>query len=122
LLLLRIRDELRMTVAAYQTLYESSIAYGMRKALHSEHSRSELEAAIRQLEGEVAELTGQVDATRQKVKGVEERERAREAAENERHSAEVAALRGRNAELKAELETLLSVSSPAQPPAQSVKA
>lgn len=33
LLLLRVRDEARMTVAAYQTLYESSIAFGMRKAL-----------------------------------------------------------------------------------------
>lgn len=33
LLLLRVRDEIRMTVAAYQTLYESSIAFGMRKAL-----------------------------------------------------------------------------------------
>lgn len=34
LLLLRVRDEIRMTIAAYQTLYESSIAFGMRKAPH----------------------------------------------------------------------------------------
>lgn len=33
LLLLRVRDEIKMTLAAYQTLYESSIAFGMRKAL-----------------------------------------------------------------------------------------
>lgn len=33
LLLLRVRDELKMTLAAYQTLYQSSIAFGMRKAL-----------------------------------------------------------------------------------------
>lgn len=33
LLLLRVRDELRMTVASFQSLYESSIGYGMRKAL-----------------------------------------------------------------------------------------
>jgi len=33
LLLLRIRDEIRMTLLAYQTLYQSSIAFGMRKAL-----------------------------------------------------------------------------------------
>merc|ERR1712205_265711 len=31
LLLLRVRDEIRMTIAAYQTLYESSVAFGMRK-------------------------------------------------------------------------------------------
>lgn len=33
LLLLRVRDEMKMTIAAYQTLYESSIAFGIRKAL-----------------------------------------------------------------------------------------
>jgi dynein light intermediate chain len=41
LLLLRVRDEIRMTIAAYQTLYESSIAFGMRKALQSEQGKSE---------------------------------------------------------------------------------
>lgn len=35
-LLVRVRDEIKMTVQAYQTLYESSIAYGMRKALQAE--------------------------------------------------------------------------------------
>jgi len=36
LLLVRVRDEMRMTVQAYQTLYESALAYGMRKALQGE--------------------------------------------------------------------------------------
>ena len=31
LLLLRVRDELKMTIAAYQTLYQSSVTFGMRK-------------------------------------------------------------------------------------------
>ena len=35
-MLLRVRDELRMTLHAYQTLYESSIAFGIRKALQAE--------------------------------------------------------------------------------------
>ena len=35
-LLVRTRDEIKMTIQAYQTLYESSIAYGMRKALIAE--------------------------------------------------------------------------------------
>jgi dynein light intermediate chain len=33
LLLLRIRDEIQMTISAYQILYQSSIAFGIRKAL-----------------------------------------------------------------------------------------
>ena len=40
LLLLRVRDEIRMTIDAYQTLYESSIAFGMRKALMSEQKKA----------------------------------------------------------------------------------
>jgi hypothetical protein len=47
LLLLRVRDEIRMTIAAYQTLYESSIAFGMRSALMSEQRKAELEAKAR---------------------------------------------------------------------------
>jgi dynein light intermediate chain len=46
LLLLRVRDEMRMTVAAYQTLYESAVAFGMRKALQTEQGKSEMEARI----------------------------------------------------------------------------
>ncbi len=30
-----------MTILAYQTLYESSIAYGMRKAMQAEQSKAE---------------------------------------------------------------------------------
>lgn len=46
LLLLRVRDEMRMTIAAYQTLYESAVAFGMRKALQTEQGKSEMETRI----------------------------------------------------------------------------
>ncbi len=39
LLLLRVRDELQMTLRAYQTLYESSVAFGMRKALMADNEK-----------------------------------------------------------------------------------
>lgn len=47
LLLLRVRDEIRMTIAAYQTLYESSVAFGMRKALQAEQGKSDMEKKVR---------------------------------------------------------------------------
>ncbi len=31
ILLMRVKDELKMTIAAYQTLYNSSVSFGMRK-------------------------------------------------------------------------------------------
>ena len=60
LLLLRVRDEIRMTIAAYQTLYESSIAFGMRKALQAEQGKADMEARIKQLEAEKKDLERQV--------------------------------------------------------------
>lgn len=45
-LLVRVRNELRMRVAAYQTLYESSIAFGLRKALQAELGRTEQEEKV----------------------------------------------------------------------------
>lgn len=47
LLLLRVRDEIRMTIAAYQTLYESSVAFGMRKALQAEQGKADMEQKVR---------------------------------------------------------------------------
>lgn len=47
LMLLRVRDEIRMTIQAYQTLFESSMAYGMRKVLLSEQGKSECSSKVR---------------------------------------------------------------------------
>jgi len=52
LLLMRVRDEIRMTIQAYQTLYQSSITFGMRKTLQAEQGNAELIAKIDELEGE----------------------------------------------------------------------
>lgn len=63
LLLVRVRDELRMSIQAYQTLYESALAYGMRFALKGEQTRKaqgieeeRLMREIRDLEGDNEEL------------------------------------------------------------------
>ena len=49
-LLVRVRDEISGTIQAYRTLYESSIAYGMRKALVAECRKNEMQTNIKQLE------------------------------------------------------------------------
>jgi dynein light intermediate chain len=47
LLLMRVRDEHKMTLAAYQTLYRSSVEYGMRKQVESEEGMDELEEELK---------------------------------------------------------------------------
>ena len=59
-LLVRVRDEIKMTVQAYQTLYESSIAYGMRKALQAEQRKAEMLIKINQLNAVCEDLEEEV--------------------------------------------------------------
>ncbi|KAJ0406705.1 hypothetical protein P43SY_004530 [Pythium insidiosum] len=108
LLLLRVRDEARMTIAAYQTLYESSIAFGMRKALMAEQKKMEAEQKIRQLETENRELASQIDELQTRCEAVQRREEERKTNDEKKHQEEVEALRKGNDQLKASLESLLA--------------
>lgn len=47
LLLFRIGDEIQTTVATYKTLYESSIAFGMRKRLLEEQGHADMEKRVK---------------------------------------------------------------------------
>jgi len=74
LLLLRVRDEVRMTIAAYQTLYQSSITFGMRKTLQAEQGNSSLLSKIDELSKEKTRLQallhderGLMDSTEKRV-------------------------------------------------------
>ena len=46
LLLLRVRDELQLTLSAYQALYESSVAFGVRKTLQAEQGKAHMEKRV----------------------------------------------------------------------------
>ena len=108
LLVLRVRDEIRMTIAAYQTLYESSIAFGMRKALMAEQRKAEMETLIKTLEGETQDLEKQVKELKTRCSAIEQREAEQREANKAKHDEEVARLKEVNDKLKASLESLLS--------------
>ena len=70
-----------MILAHYQTLYESSVAFGMRKALQSARDKDRMIKTIGQLEGEcqeseeeIAKLDAQYDEIVRRDKEMEERE------------------------------------------------
>ena len=108
LLLLRVRDEIRMTIASYQTLYESSIAFGMRKALMAEYKKTELAGKVKQLEAEREDLTKQVADLTQRCEDIATKEVERRAADEAKHSEDVEKLKGVNLQLKTNLESMLS--------------
>ncbi|KAJ3152335.1 Axonemal dynein light intermediate polypeptide 1 [Geranomyces michiganensis] len=108
LLLLRVRDEIRMSIAAYQTLYESSVAFGMRKALQAEQGKSDMENRIKELEEEKRGLEQSVLELKAKCEAIEKRESERRAMEERKHAEEIAFLKKTNVQLKTQLEGILS--------------
>ena len=59
--LVRVRDEVRMFKGALQQLYDSSIAYGMKKALIADQEKSAMHDRIKALEKENKELTRHIE-------------------------------------------------------------
>ncbi|NWW78954.1 IDLC protein, partial [Climacteris rufus] len=100
LLLLRVRDELQLTLAAYQALYESSVAFGVRKALQAEQGKAHLEKRIAELEEENRELERQVSEEKVKCEAIERQEKERREIEEKKHSEEVLFLKRTNQQLK----------------------
>lgn len=89
LLLLRVRDEARMTITAYETLYESSIAYGVRKALVAEQKRIDLDAKLRELAMAKRELQQQVESLKNTIEATQARSVQKRDAEEKAHSDDV---------------------------------
>jgi len=108
LLLLRVRDEIRMTICAYQSLYESSIAFGMRKALQAEQRRNDQNKKIKTLMAANRDLRREVEEWTQKICQIEQRENERREQEERRHREEAELLKRNNTQLKEQLEGLLS--------------
>mmetsp|Transcript_23609 Transcript_23609/g.70137 ORF Transcript_23609/g.70137 Transcript_23609/m.70137 type:complete len:251 (-) Transcript_23609:497-1249(-) len=107
LLLLRVRDEMRMTTNAYQTLYESAVAFGMRKALQTEQGKSEMEQRITTQDADIKDLERQVAEWKMKCEAVEKREAERREAEAKKHKEEVQYLENFAKQLKQQLEAFL---------------
>ncbi|GAA6099260.1 axonemal dynein light intermediate polypeptide 1 [Tachysurus ichikawai] len=107
-LLLRVRDEIRMTIEAYQTLYESSVAFGMRKALQAEQGKSDMEKEIADSENEKRELEMQVNELKAKCEAIERRESERRQVEEKKHTEEIQFLKRTNQQLKAQLDAIIA--------------
>lgn len=91
-----------------QTLYESSVAFGMRKALLTEQGKGEMAARIEALEASECDQARQVAEWKLKCEVTEKRESERREAEAKKHKEEVAYLESYARQLKGQLETLTS--------------
>jgi dynein light intermediate chain len=70
---MRVRDELKMTIAAYQTLYKSAVAFGSRKQIQAEQGKKELNDQIATLEARKKDLEDRRVELENKKKTIERR-------------------------------------------------
>jgi dynein light intermediate chain, axonemal len=108
LLLLRVRDEARMTIAAYETLYESSIAYGIRKALMAEQKRTDINAELNHLALRKKDLSSEAEALKKAISDSQTKAKERRENEEKIHQEDVERVQRSNDQLKTSLENLLS--------------
>jgi dynein light intermediate chain len=108
LLLVSVRDEMRKTMSAYQMLYESAITWGMRKSMQLEQAKDERMAENASLKDQVNTLTAKNAELKDKIAEIEKREADFRAQREKEHADETTFLRRQSAQLKAQLEQLLT--------------
>jgi dynein light intermediate chain len=105
LLLLRVRDEIRMTRAAHKCLYETGVRFGVRKAAIAEQGLPEMRHTIRQLERDNAQLEARVQEMLQKIDKFEKGAQDERLGDEKRHGDEVAYYRKTTQQLSTHLKT-----------------
>lgn len=100
LLLLRVKRDIYSNISAYQTLYNSSVTFAMRKQLQATHGRADLEKQKADLEKrkkkqekKVAELKAKIEA----IKGIIDKKREDD---TKKRDDEVKFLKGQSEHLK----------------------
>jgi dynein light intermediate chain, axonemal len=100
LLLLRVRDEIRMTISSYQTLYDSAILFGIRKQLQAESGKEEYKKKLEELEDKKIKLTNDKIRLENQLKAIEKRIREKNEIETQRRESEATFLRQQNDNLE----------------------
>jgi len=104
----RVRYEIKMTIQAYQTLYESSIAYGMRKALQAEQSKAEKLLQLASLEKRCMENENEINDLRRRILDKLEDEKQEKLEKEQDHERETTAQRDKNMAIKKQLGEILT--------------
>merc|ERR1712227_199578 len=107
LLLLRVRDEINMTLEAYQTIYESSIGFGCRKALFAKKNEVETEELVNNLQAELVSLENEAADLKAKIEAIQHKEEKEREALKRKQAEEVQFLKRNNQQLKQQLEGIV---------------
>ena len=108
LLLVRVRDEMRTTIRAYQSLYESAITWGMRKSMEVEQNKDEVLAENQRLKDEIEALQHKNEELEQKIENIQKQDAEYRKEKEKAHADETAFLKRQTTQLKTQLEQMLT--------------
>ena len=106
LLLLRARDEIRMTLDAYKTLHSSSVTFGVRKALQGEEGMADMESEIQSLRNGNTALENEMIALRSKLEVIERANSEARSLDEKKRREEIAFLKHQQQHLEQFLSAL----------------
>ena len=106
LLLLRVRDEIKMRIAAYQTLYQSAVVFEIRKQLQANHGKADLETKLEELEKKKLKLDNKVSELKSKLDAIKKRNEERKQIDDQRRTGEIEFLNYQSTHLKNFLENI----------------
>jgi dynein light intermediate chain len=106
-LLRDLRDEINLTIDAYQALYESAVTQGIRKAIHQEQDKIALKQANDTLEAEIRQFEEKIGDVTRKMEEAQRNDEQDNMAKEKDHLEKAAALKAENAVLREKLEALL---------------
>merc|ERR1712128_416238 len=107
LLLLRVRDEINMTLDAYKTIYESSTGFGCRKALMAANDEHETVKHVEHMDDEIFSLQKEVSELLARIEAVKRKEGNEREGLKKKHSDEVIFIKKSNQQLKQQLEGIV---------------
>lgn len=106
--LVRVRDESRMLKSSLQQLYDSSIAYGLKKALIAYQSKTDMHDKIKALKKENNELRKHISSLEEQEADIIAKENAEKTRQDEDHEAEKTTYKEEIMKTKVELDKLMS--------------
>ena len=97
-----------MTIQAYQTLFESSIAFGMRKSLQAEQRTAEMHIKIEKLDEENAKLEAEIEHLSEEILELLQKEKEAKAEGEAIHQQQINDINHENQQKLLQLNTFLT--------------
>lgn len=109
LLLVRVKDEMKMNIESYQRLYESALSYGIRKTLIFMNEKDILRKDIKEFGQLISDLETEVSNLEGEIESIQQNDSRQEILDKQKHDEEIQAYQKNIKRLKEELEKRLSV-------------